>query len=139
MVVDFVADPCGLPDGDEQSSPSTSPEHHRPVGLAEETAISGLVRLSDWAGGAASVDDRSPTHPPREHETGPHIDPVPAFPSCDLSTSPLLDIASSGSVSSLTFDSHLTHGPERSPTPIHLSDREARVVRHYIDNLAPWV
>lgn len=166
--VDFVTDSCGLPGdcGDSlvpEHTPPCSPSTpslsfgpsnsingadavpcHTPgrlsVGLAEEKAISGLVRLSDWS---CSVQtslgcELSDSRHMEEQETESHADQALTFESCGLPSSPLLDFSSS--VSSLPFDSHATQSPSlgQSPSPICLSDHEARLVRHWIDNLSPW-
>lgn len=167
--MDFVTDSCGLPGdcGDSlvpEHTPPCSPSTpslsfgpsnsingadavpcHTPgrlsVGLAEEKAISGLVRLSDWS---CSVQtslgcELSDSRHMEERETESHADQALTFESCGLPSSPLLDFSSS--VSSLPFDSHATQSPSlgQSPSPICLSDHEARLVRHWIDNLSPWV
>lgn len=162
--MDFIADPCAF--GEEPKSLVSSPISPRlstpasclsstplargdiygnihdrtPVGL-EESAISGLVSLSSLE---PSTEDavNNQWHSPQadDPETYSHPNQVLAFARSELLECSLLDISNCPNYS------HPSPGHElknvtilnRSPN-VELSDREAVLLRNYIENVAPWV
>lgn len=162
--VDFIADQCAR--GEEPKSLVSSPilpqsstpascvsctplasgdihgsiHDQNPVGL-EESAISGLVSLSHLESSTEdAVNDQWHSTQAPEPEAYSHANEVLAFTRPELLECSSLDISNCAIYSTPSFESKLKDLTvlNRSPN-LELSNREAVLLRNYIENVAPWV
>lgn len=160
--VGFIADPCGLeedprslvsPPVSRRSNSPTSPLpftslaattdtqgdiHGQISGGLEESAISGLVGLSNLGSGTeATVNNHWPSPQVEEHEKHSPADQALAFAQSETTGGTSLDIPNSTPFSFHSPESQFSVLSKSSK--IQLSGREAILLRNYIENVAPWV